>query len=508
MQKNSRWFSVAGLILIGVAVGIIFASNFHVITDSNAARKDNPGLVLGNQDEPDETLLQLQNTGKAFTYVSKQILPTVVSISTEKVIRRSPSQDDFFAPFFREFFGRRPSEGPETQRLQGLGSGVIVSKQGYILTNHHVIEGADDVTVTLYDQRQFEAEIVGSDPLTEVAVIKITGDDLPVTRLGNSDASEVGEWVLAVGNPLFLNSTVTAGIISAKGRDIGIIQDSDASDEGGSYAIENFIQTDAAINQGNSGGALVNLGGEVIGINTAIATRTGGYQGYGFAIPVNLAKKIMTDLIEQGYVTRAYVGIGMRPVNESVAERLGLDRPKGVYIDSVQPDSPGEDAGLKPLDVILKLDGKDILRGNQVQNEVALKNPGDVVVFTILRDGKEINLKVKLGQRDTGKEKSKKAEEEFASLGLTVRNLDEEIRSRLDIDDDARGVIVTDVEAGSAAEDAGIRVRDLIMKIEDETVESTGDYRRILKKYDSGEVVIFYIQRGRAELHAFVKLPK
>jgi serine protease Do len=507
-SSKSKLMAVAGFILIGVAIGMIFASNFNWTPNSFASKKSE-SVVLGNQEAVSDAILNLQNTSKAFTAVSKEILPTVVSIATSKIIKRSSEENDFWGPIFKDFFGRDFQQRmPESQRLQGLGSGVIVSHDGYILTNNHVIQDADDIKVTLYDKREFEAKLIGADPLTEVAVIKIDGEDLPVARLGDSGKIEVGEWVLAVGNPLYLTSTVTAGIVSAKGRAIGIIQDEKAQQTGGSYAIENFIQTDAAINPGNSGGALVNLKAEVIGINTAIATRTGGYQGYGFAIPINLAKKIMVDLIDKGYVTRAWLGIAMRPVNERVVERYHMDRPKGVIIEQVMDDSPAKKAGLKPLDIILKINDEDVFQSNEVQNTIALKNPGDIVKLTILRDGKEKEIRVKLGQKDTGKEGSPTQEDDqVASLGLTIQNLTDEIRSHYNAYKDAEGVIVTQVESFSAAAEAGIQRGDLIVKIEDEPVTSVSSYRKTLRKYKKGEVIIFSLKRGDVDLHAFVKLP-
>ena len=505
---RTKWFSISGLILIGIVIGVIFASNMQWTSVSHAERQSTK-LELGNQDAPSPEVLQLQNTSKAFTAVSKEILPTVVSISTSKVIKRSAN--DQLAPFFEDFFGREFRSQPQEQHLEGLGSGVIVSKDGYILTNHHVIENADDIKVTLYDNRHFEAKLVGTDPLTEVAVIKIEGDDLPLARLGNSDKLEIGEWVLAVGNPLNLTSTVTAGIVSAKGRAIGIIQDEEGAQSGGSYAIENFIQTDAAINPGNSGGALVNLRSEVIGINTAIATRTGGYQGYGFAIPINLARKIMTDLIEQGYVTRAWLGIGMRDVDEAVAKRFNMDKPRGVRIDNVMEDSPAEKSGLKANDIIIALDGRDVNKSNEVQNYIALKSPGDEVEATILREGKEKRLKLKLGKRDTGREEetvSHQTDSDLPELGLQIKELDADIRNQIEAYRDDEGVIVTDVEQYSAAFTANIRRGDLIVGIENDPIKSVTDYRNALKKYDKGQVVIFKVKRRNTEFHAFVTLPK
>jgi len=511
LSKTKRW-STAGFIFIGVIVGIIFTSNIEWTPKGFATRNHDKPVLLGAQETASEAVLQLQNTGKAFTAISKEVLPTVVSVATSRMVKRTSQDSDPFGRMFRELLPKEfRSQQPENQRLQGLGSGVIVSKSGYIITNNHVIENADDIKVRLHDFRTFEAELVGTDPLTEIAIIKIDGENLPVARLGNSEEIEIGEWVLAFGNPLNLSSTVTAGIVSAKGRNINIIRDTNAEEGGGSYAIENFIQTDAAINPGNSGGPLVNLKAEVIGINTAIATRTGYYQGYGFAVPIDLAKKIMNDLIEKGYVTRAWLGIGMNAVTENVAERFGLDRPKGVRISQVMDDSPAEEAGLKTLDILLKVDGKGMNQSNEVQNYIALKNPEDIVVLTIWRDGKEKDIRVKLGHRDTGRESVEEPEEdEFTGLGLTVQTLTDEVRSQLRQEgyEDEDGVIVTAVEMYSPAFDAGIGRGDFIMRIEDNPIRSRADYRRALRKFDKGKVVIFHMKRRNTEYQAFVKLPK
>jgi serine protease Do len=509
-SKTKRW-SAAGLIFIGIVIGVVFTSNLDWTPKGFATRSDDP-FVLESQQAPSKALLNLQDTGKAFTEVSKVILPTVVGISTSKIVKQSQGDNEFWGPILRDFFGREfRDREPQEQRLQGLGSGVIVSRDGYILTNHHVISNADDIKVNLYDKRTFEAELVGTDPLTEVAVIKVNGENLPAARLGDSDDIEIGEWVLAVGNPLQLYSTVTAGIISALSRNINIIQDENA-DQLGSYAIENFIQTDAAINRGNSGGALVNLKAEVIGINTAIATGTGFYAGYGFAIPINLAKKIMTDLINKGYVVRAWLGISMQAVDELAAERFGMDRPRGVRIVQVVEDSPAEKGGLKEMDVILELDGEEVSQSNQIQNEIALKNPGDVVTLKILRNRREREIKVKLGQRETGREtaQTREDEEEFPTVGLKVQTLNNSILSRLDHDyyDNDEGVIVTDVERYSVAFDAGIGPGDLIYQIEDTPIGSTSDYTKAMRGFDKGQVVIFYVKRGRNTFHAFLKIPK
>jgi serine protease Do len=509
-SKQQKFWSVAGFILIGVLVGIVLTANFGWTPRGFAAKGGPP--VLGSQDAPSEALLQLQNTSKAFTAVSKEVLPTVVSVFTTKVIKASRNQDNL-PPMFREFFGRN-FEAPqqEDQAMQGLGSGVIVSPDGYILTNNHVVREADEIKVQLYDKRTLEARLIGADPLTDVAVIKVDEKDLPVARLGDSDQLEIGEWVLAVGNPLNLSSTVTAGIVSAKGRSLQILsdQDEEASSSRGSYAIENFIQTDAAINPGNSGGALVNLRAEVIGINTAIATQTGTYMGYGFAIPIDLARKVMSDLIQNGYVTRAWLGIAMRPVDATAAERFGMKAPSGVVVEEVMDDSPARNADLQELDVILKINGKDMNSTNEVQNYIAMQKPGGTVDLTILRKGRTLTVPVKLGQRDTGKSGAKAAvaDEDMPKLGLTVETLSSDLKRQYAEYRSDEGVLVTEVEPAGSAYDANIRRGDLITQIEDKPVPTLSEYRKVIRSFERGKVVIFNVKSKNRSFHAFVKLPK
>jgi serine protease Do len=511
-SKERKWLSVGGFILIGVTVGVLLTANFGWTPRGFAGKANMP--MLGSQEAPSADLMQLQNTSKAFTAVSKEVLQTVVSVYTTKAVKNTGRSTEL-PPLFRDFFGR-DFQLPESnsEPIRGLGSGVIVSKDGYILTNNHVVKDADNIRVGLYDKRQFDAKLVGADPLTDVAVIKIEGKDLPVARLGDSDALDIGEWVLAVGNPLELNSTVTAGIVSAKGRNIHILDGEDSSENGsrnrGNYAIENFIQTDAAINPGNSGGALVNLRAEVVGINTAIATQTGGYMGYGFAIPVNLARKIMSDLIEKGYVTRAWLGIAMKDVDDAVAQRWGMDRPMGVTVEDVVKASPADKGGLKALDVILKIDGRAMNSSNELQNFVALKKPGETITLGILRNGKPAEVTVKLGQRDTGKEPAKSTveDDDIPKLGLTVQNLTDDFRAQHEEYQDSKGVVVSEVLPNSSAFEAGIRKGDLITKIEDTEIRSVADYRSAIRSYAKGKVVIVGVTRGDNTFHAFVKLPK
>ena len=508
-SSRQRW-SAAGLIFIGAVAGIIFASNFNLTSKSLASRPPLDLPVFETTAEAAPALASVQETGKAFTAISKAMLPAVVNIQSTIEGRASGQSDSRIPEAFRDFFR---FEQPQSQPNRGLGSGVIVSKDGYILTNHHVIADAEDIKVTLYDNREFTAKLVGTDPLTEVAVIKIEGEDLPAAPLGDSEELEVGEWVLAFGSPLGLNSTVTAGIVSAKSRNINIIRDENTEESGGSWAIENFIQTDAAINRGNSGGPLVNMRGQVIGLNTAIASGNGYYVGAGFAVPINLAKRIMNDLINKGYVVRAWMGVSMsaRSLTANQAEYYGMERPTGVFVQEVQEDSPAAKAGLKAEDIILKVDGKEVDASNEVQNYIALKNPDEIVTLTILRRGEKTKeLRVKLGQRETGKTQDTQGnEDDFSALGLTVRDLNSTIRQRLDVYANDEGVLVTDVETYSLAFDEGVRQYDLILQIEDKPVQSVRDYRRALRGFDKGQVVVFRMKRSTGqEYQAFIKLPK
>lgn len=359
------------------------------------------------------------------------------------------------------------------------------------------------------DKRNFDAKLVGADPNTDIAVIKIEADDVPVAQFGNSEKLRIGEWVLAIGNPLHLTSTVTAGIISAKGRNIGILRGR-TTQEQPSYAIENFIQTDAAINPGNSGGALVDMNGEVVGINTAIASQTGGYMGYGFAVSSNLAERVMRDLVEKGYVTRAWLGISMREVDETIARRFDMEKPKGVIIEQVMDGSPAKKAGLKPLDIIVELEGTRINRSNQLQNQIALRDPGESVKLTILRDGDRKTINAELDKRDNEErqQQRKSSVEETSMLGLELRNLSDNIRSRLrhDYYDDTEGVIVTGIQPMSPAANAGIQAGDVIRKIEKETIEDVSDFKNALKDYKDQNVVILTVQRLNSSFHAFVDL--
>ena len=502
MLRSKRWsLRVSVLVLVGIIAGMF---SIDGVSDRSEA-------VGQENDAASEEILKLQNTGKAFTAVARAVIPTVVTVSSKKepkkaARRRNPFEDTPFHRFFEEEFRR--FRVPEIPR-QGLGSGILVSKDGYILTNNHVVQDADEIRITLSDKREFDAEVIGTDPLTDVAVLKIDGKDLLAAKLGNSDYVEIGEWVLAVGSPLGLRSTVTAGIISALGRPLQIIRDS--------YGIENFIQTDAAINPGNSGGPLVNLRGEVIGVNTAISTTTGHYIGYGYAIPINIAQEVLDDMVEHGRVVRGYLGIGMNEMDETWAEALKLDRPRGVLISHVEDDGPSKGAGVKQNDVLIAINGQEVNRPNQVQSLIFAMNPGDKVKLQVIRDQKKKEIKVTLGERkvSTTQIASMSPENEIESLGLTVQPLTEEIVGSLGYEGEG-GILVSGVAPYSPAHEAGIRAGDLILEVDRKQIESVQDFRSVVAELEKGKAALFFLWRkedGRTRrsgrtLFVPVKIPK
>jgi len=431
---------------------------------------------------------KIPEISRLFADVAEKAMKSVVTITSAKVYEipvRSwePFRDD---PLFNFFFGPRwkPKYWTKKFKQEGLGSGVIVTEDGYILTNAHVVKGADEIQVHIGD-KQYDAKIVGIDEKTDVAVLKVDADEkLPAAKLGDSDKIRVGEWVLAIGSPFRLEHTVTAGIISAKGRSRMGIAD-----------YEDFIQTDAAINPGNSGGALVNLNGEVIGINTAIVSQAGGNIGIGFAIPINLARRVMDQLIAHGRVIRGWLGVTIQDMTDNLAEAMGLKEAKGVLITSVLPGSPAEDAGLKRGDIILKVDGKDVESVSHLRNIISSAEPGTKVKLTIFRDGQEKILTVKLGEMPSEGEvySSREEEEEGIKLGLSVRGLTYKDRKLSGYD--GEGVIVEDVEPNSVADAAGIKEGDIIIEINNKKIESPADVRAAARKLRKGKPVVFVVWR-------------
>jgi serine protease Do len=369
--------------------GALFVSSFNA--NATLANISTPSVIERNTIGISKTDIA-DKLSNDFINVSKDITPAVVTIASTKIVRQNNNFENeaLNDPYFRRFFGIPDNGNQQEQKSkeQSLGSGVIVDDKGLILTNNHVIAGADEIKVTLTDKRVFKAKIIGTDPSSDIAVIKLeNANNLPIARLGDSNKLSVGEWVLAIGNPLGLSSTVTSGIISAKGRNnVGVTD------------FENFIQTDAAINPGNSGGALVNLQGEVIGINTAIASKTGGYMGIGFAIPSNMARKIMNDLVHKGKVSRGYLGIAIQNIDDSIAKSLNLtSEKKGIVVGQIEPLSPAEKAGLKTYDIITSLNGLEVSDVNSFRNAIASADPGQTAKLKVIRENEQIELSVELG---------------------------------------------------------------------------------------------------------------
>lgn len=409
-----------------------------------------------------------------FTYAAENTVNGVVHVTTETAVNvRDP-----FADFF---WGHR---APQQQQLrQGAGSGVIVSTDGYVVTNNHVVEGADKIRVHLNDNRMFEGTVIGRDPSTDIALLKIDADDLSPVVYGNSDDVRVGEWVLAVGNPMNLTSTVTAGIVSAKARNINLLQYDPSRDI---FPIESFIQTDAAVNPGNSGGALVNASGELVGINTAIASNTGMYAGYSFAVPVNIVKKVANDLLEFGSVQRAYLGVSIRDMDQRLAEESRLDRIKGVYVNGITDGGAAQKAGMKAGDVIVKVGSIEVNNVPQLQEQVGKFRPGNRVPVTVLRDGKEQVMDMTLrGREGTTVASVRTGTESLSALGAEFRKASSDELRALDL---RNGVKVTTINGGKFRS-TGIREGYIITRIDQEPVNDPGDVQRILEGKRGGVLI-------------------
>lgn len=495
LNRKSWVFGIL-FVVCGLIVGVLIATKLELPSISTSAEvaAPEPNFRLATTLPVVDTVANNTLPSHTFVRAAEQVIPKVVSISSTKIYYANPAGDDGTQQ-------QNPParfRAPQQLRQSGRGSGVILTADGYILTNVHVVDQAQKITVTLSDNRSFDAKIAGLDPLTEIAVIKINAQRLPEAVLGNSDKCAVGEWVLAIGNPLDLHSTVTAGIISAIGRQIDIIDDS--------YAVETFIQTDAAINPGNSGGALVNLRGEVIGINTAIATETGYDMGFGFAVPINLARRIALDLIRKGKVIRGYLGIAMQNVDELQARALKLGKPRGVFVDDVFPNSPAAREGLRPMDVILSIDGRPMNRVNQLQAYIADKSPGVTLRVKYFRDGSEFSRSVKLGDKEVdsrGRLQASVTPRKFEDLGIAVEELSQYDKAELGFTRKA-GVLVTQVERLSPADDAGLREDDIITAVNRRYVNSPVEFRKAMKDIGPGDVVIVSIFRNQASHHLFI----
>ena len=385
---------------------------------------------------------------------------------------------DPFNDFFDRFFG---NERPRDFKQRSLGSGFIINKDGYIVTNNHVVENADKIEVILKNEKTFDAKIIGRDANTDLALIKIKSNrDLPVLHLGNSDDLKVGQWVVAIGNPFGLDHTVTAGIVSAKGRVIG----------SGPY--DDFIQTDASINPGNSGGPLINMEGKVVGINTAIVA---GGSGIGFAIPIDFAKKIISQLQTSGEVTRGWLGVGIQDITDEVAEYYGIETKQGVLVTEVFPGDPADSAGLKPQDIILSINGKNVGTAREITGIIADTGVGKTVKIKVLRNGNTKTYKVKIAKRDEARISTRDTrKKEQAELGIRVAEITPEVARRFKLKD-TKGVIVVGVEPDSKADEAGIKIHDIIKEINHNSITTVNDLNKIVDKVKKGETIYIYIWR-------------
>lgn len=436
------------------------------------------------------------NPAQTYAPVVKRVAPAVVTVRSSRRMRPAqqfPFQND---PFFRWFFGgtQSPSNG-QAQVERALGSGVIVESDGHILTNQHVIDGAQEIHVDLTDGRTFTAKLIGADKLSDLAVLKIDASNLPVLYLGDSDKVQVGDVCLAVGNPLAVGETVTNGIISAKGRSTGL--------SNGSF--EDFLQTDAPINQGNSGGALVNTNAELIGINSQIISTTGGFIGIGFAIPSNMAKTVMMQLVKNGKVERGQLGVTAQQITSQLAQSLGLQNVHGVLVSEVQPGSAAEKAGLKPGDVITEMNGNNVVDPNSFRNAVASTAPGTTVTLNYIRDGHEMQTKATLQELKPEQQNAPggQAQPGRGELGLTVRPMTPEISGELNLPSNTQGLVVTNVDPSGPGADAGIEPNDVIIEVNRQPVKSAADLRSALAKSD-GRPALVLLNRGGQTLFVSV----
>ena len=477
---RNRILVITAVLLLGILLGGV---SFYLLGELTSKQRGYNPVVVPNVPK------QVVETGRAFSEIAAADSPTVVNISTTKVVKRdsNPLFDDQFFDLFNPF---REFRAPKKWKEQSLGSGVIVSPDGYIITNNHVIEQADEIRVTLFDKRSFKARLIGADAKTDVAVVKVDAKDLPTIRWGDSDKLQVGEFVLAIGNPFGLSHTVTMGIISAVGRaNVGIAD------------YEDFIQTDAAINPGNSGGPLVNIRGELIGINTAIFSRSGGYQGIGFAVPSNMVRMVMGQLEEKGKVTRGWLGVTIQELTPDLSQKFGLSSPEGALVGDVAKGSPADKAGIRRGDIITEFNGRKVKDVGNLRNMVAQSRVGTEAPVTIRRGDKEYSFKVMIVELP--KESAEPAQpnapddQTFEGMvGFSVMDLTREVARQLGLGKDEKGVVVIRVEPGSSAEEAGIRKGDVIQEVNRRKVEKLDDYSRITSGLRAGDTVLLFINRG------------
>ncbi len=517
-DRRYRVLASLGLLIVGLFLGILLVLLFFESTTERTQvveRVELGGQSLQPASAADSArapvLTDIMTLNQMFKEVASHVTPAVVYIQVQNESRRAGSED-----IFRFDGEQNPDQFFRDFQRESVGSGVIISDQGHIVTNEHVIGRADRISVTLADKRRYTAEVVGTDPSTDLAVLKIDSNrPVPVAALGNSSHLSVGEWVLAVGNPFRLTSTVTAGIVSALGRQVGIIDDR--------YRIEDFIQTDAAINPGNSGGALVNLDGELVGISTAIATESGSYEGYGFAVPVNLMTRVVEDIINYGEVRRGYLGVEIESVDSATADDLGLEEVGGVYVHRVAEGGAAQRAGMQSGDVIVAVGERRVGESNELQSEIAQFRPGDTVSVRVWRDGSERSLDVTLEGRDEPlfaddlDEPAPPSEEErptpraeppessvmeLEGWGLGIRELSADDRDRFEVDE---GAYIAYVEHGGTAARSGLPRGVVVTSIDEEPVISPEEARERFQAANPGEALLVRVMRPDG-VHAFYEV--
>ncbi len=473
MKKQILWIPV--LLLIGFLLGGV---TYHILSKNTAPsyRPFTPS-VSGSVTE----------TSRGFADIVRAVSPAVVNISSIKTLKRQPTPFDEFFDFLYPF----PDDRSKKWKEQSLGSGLIASPDGYIVTNNHVVEQSDEIKVILFDKRSFRAKIIGSDPKTDLAVIRIDAKDLPVIPWGDSEKLQVGEFVLAIGNPFALSHTVTMGIVSAIGRaDVGIAD------------YENFIQTDAAINPGNSGGPLVNIKGELIGINTAIFSKTGGYQGIGFAVPSNMVRLVMDQLLKRGKVLRGWIGVTIQELTPELAQKFGLKLSEGALVSDVAQGSPAQMAGIVRGDIILEFDGKKVADVGVLRNIVAQSSIGSQVSIKLLRRDKILAAAVHIVElpadgSDTVLSTSSKQESDGNALsGMAAMDLNRAVMKQLGIEKDEKGVVVVKIEAGSPAEEAGLKKGDIVQEVDRQKISNLNEFSKAAAKVKPSDTVLLFVNRS------------
>jgi serine protease Do len=479
---------------MGMIAGLLILGSLMFVGAEYAALPQAAGSSMPVAAQP--AVPVAQQTGPGFSEVARAVTPAVVNITSragrtrDSQGSRNPMEDFFGSPF-----GPQGPREPRERHGGGMGSGVIVSPDGYIITNNHVVDGAAELTVTLPDKREFKGKVLGTDPKTDLAVVKIDARNLPFVAWGDSSKLQVGDYVLAVGNPFGLNSTVTLGIVSALGRGhMGITQ------------YEDFIQTDAAINPGNSGGALVNTAGELVGINTAIISQTGGYQGVGFAVPASMTKPVFESLVSNGKVVRGFLGIGIQDLNQDLAKSFGLKDPKGALVTNVAEESPADKAGIKQGDVIVAFQGSSIEDAAALQRAVARTPVGTKAALRVIRNGHEQEVITTIGeQAETRRVASADRNLENAMAGVAVQSVTRQIARELGLQGKAQGVVVVGVEPDTRADLAGLAQGDVIREMNRQPVKSVKDYEKIVSSLKKDQDVLMLITRSGSSLFITVK---